>query len=106
MEGLLGQESPAYATVKAALRKPENNRLFKARHWVNARDAKSARLIRDKIRSFGFPTPDLEIFDHSKATSDPFKPYSAAPYVISMGLRLRTSSVKELGGIRKTNVLS
>ncbi len=95
MKTLLGENSTTFASVKDALDKPENNRLFKARHWLNTRDAISARTIRDKIRSFGFPTPDLEIIEHPQGQpqEDPFEDYQAAPYVISMGLAFTETSI-------------
>ncbi len=93
IETLMDELATTDALIKdamhRALNQPENNRLFKARSWVNARDAEAARFLREKIRKAGFPTPDLEIIQHEKNTdppTDPFKKFASAPYVISMGL--------------------
>jgi hypothetical protein len=92
MRALLREQIVTFAQVEAALCKPEGNRLFKARHWVNTRDVECARFIRDKIRSFGFPTPDLRIIEHP-AKGDPFDAFKDAPYVISTGLAFTETSI-------------
>jgi hypothetical protein len=92
MRTLLREQIQTFAQVEAALGRPEGNRLFKARHWVNTRDVECARFIRDKIRSFGFPTPDLRIIEHP-VKGDPFAPFKDAPYVISTGLAFTETSI-------------
>jgi hypothetical protein len=103
VEELTGESSPTASAVTAALNLPKNNRLFKARRLVNARDAEGAKIIREELRKQKFPTPELKIIEHQKGTADkrdPFEEFLAAPYVISMGLGFTETTkavVKEIG---------
>jgi hypothetical protein len=97
LEHLLSdQTSNVRSAVRFTLAKPERNRLYKARHWVNARDAASAKVVREGLRAQHFPTPELYIIEHDPR-GDPFAPHAGAPYVISMGLGFTdtTKSVAE-----------
>ena len=85
MQDLTGKDSPTDLAIKDALELPTNNRLFKARQWVNARDAKSAKIVRDELRRQEFPTPEMYIIGRGNS-SDPFREHTSAPYIISMGL--------------------
>jgi len=89
VEGLTGKDSEATRTVVAALNQPKNNRLFKGRKLVNARDVESAKIVREELRKQMFPTPELTIIDRpipGEEGRDPFVDFASAPYIISMGL--------------------
>jgi hypothetical protein len=84
LKDLLSDQPQVEESVLRALGSPRKNRLYKARHWVNARDAAGAKTLREGFRQQGFPTPELHIVDHQ--AGDPFEAHKRAPYVISMGL--------------------
>lgn len=89
IKNLTGKDSDTTKNVVAALNQAKNNRLYKARKLVNARDAESAKIIREELRRQLFPTPELSIIDRPKKGEedlDPFIAFSSAPYLISMGL--------------------
>jgi hypothetical protein len=88
---LKGCSDAAKTEVLDALDNYENNRLYKARTWVNARDAKATKVIRDGFRADYLPTPELRIIEHGEGV-DPFEDHGSAPYVISMGFFTDTTT--------------
>jgi hypothetical protein len=87
--GLTGKNSETTNAVLEALKRSEHNRLYKARSLLNARDAESAKIVREDLRRQRFPTPELDIIQRSLPGEEAkhiFDQFSEAPYLISMGL--------------------
>jgi hypothetical protein len=97
--GLTGDDSETTRATLTALDLPENNRLYKARTLLNAKDAEGAKIVRHELRQQGFPTPELDIIERH-GPIDPFSSFAAAPYLISMGLAFTETTIaltKEVG---------
>lgn len=90
--------APLAAEVQKKIDSPADNRLFKARTWVNARDTEAAKVIREELRRVDLPAPELFIDDHNNPNTHE---HEAAPYIISMGLAFAKKTgelIGEIGG--------